>query len=117
WAFSLLVAFVDLVIIFLRESRQAFARTYIVPKPVLLCCILAGSFVCVATIVDTLLFSFAPTLIPNSSWTIMIGLYALLCMILCAVTGMIASGETDIEQLKFDQASLQGEIARGKRIS
>ena len=114
WAFSFLFPFVDLLIIFLREPRNMFAHFRIVPTPILICSIIAGSFVCIATIVDTLLFSFAPSLIPNSTWSIMIGVYALVCMILCAVTGMIASGETDVEQLKFEEASLQSEIARGK---
>ena len=117
WAFSFLFPFVDLFIIFLHEPRNVFVRSCIVPRPVLLCSIIVGSFVCIATIVDTLLFSFAPSLIPNSSWTIMIGFYAVICMVLCAVTGMVASGETDIEQFRFDEALLQDEIARGKGIS
>jgi hypothetical protein len=116
WAFSFLFPFADLLIILLREPRNVLARLSIVPRPILLCCIIVGSFVCIATIVDTLLFSFAPPLIPNGSWTVTIGIFAFICMSLCAVTGMVASSETDIEQFKFDEAELQSEIAKGKSL-
>ncbi|HXX79288.1 MAG TPA: amino acid permease, partial [Ktedonobacteraceae bacterium] len=76
WAFSFLFPFIDLGILILKGSKILGASTRILPTPVLLVCIVAGSFVCIATIVDTLLFSFAPALIPNNNWSLMVGIFA-----------------------------------------
>jgi glutamate:GABA antiporter len=107
WAFSFLFPFIDLFIIIVREPRKVFARSRIFPTPVLVVSIIAGIFVCLATIVDTLLFSFAPALIPNGTWSLMVGIYSLICLVLCAVAGMVATGEADVEQWKFDETLLK----------
>ena len=84
------------------DEEEVFHRSRIFPTPVLLISCITGSFVCIATIVDTLLFSFAPSLIPNSMWWYTIGGYALICIIICAVAGVIVTSETDYEEWRVD---------------
>ncbi|MGZ3617081.1 MAG: APC family permease [Ktedonobacteraceae bacterium] len=98
WAFSFLFPFIDLAILILKRSKLLVARTRILPTPVLFVCIIAGIFVCLATIVDTLLFSFAPALIPNGNWSLLVGIFAIICLTLSAVVGMIATSEAYAEQ-------------------
>ncbi|HEX9132473.1 MAG TPA: APC family permease [Ktedonobacteraceae bacterium] len=100
WAFSFLFPFIDLGILLLKRSRELGARARILPTPVLVLCIVAGIFVCLATIADTLLFSFAPALIPNSTWFAIVGTYAGVCLALCIVAGMIFTSEASGEQWK-----------------
>jgi hypothetical protein len=89
---------VDLFLLYLRGPRETFNRMRVAPTPILLICCITGSIVCIATIVDTLIFSFAPPLIPNSVWWYTVGGYAVICMFLCAIVGMVATSETDIEE-------------------
>jgi glutamate:GABA antiporter len=100
WAFSFIFPFVDLFLLYLRGSREEFNRTKVVPTPIILACCVVGPLVCLATIVDTLLFSFVPTLIPNNAWIVIVGSYALICVVLCAVGGMITSNESSFEQMR-----------------
>ncbi|HZU03206.1 MAG TPA: APC family permease [Ktedonobacteraceae bacterium] len=116
WAFSFLFPFVDLLLLYVRGPREVFHRSRIFPTPVLLISCITGSFVCVATIVDTLLFSFAPTLIPNSAWWYTIGGYALICIIICAVAGVIATSETDYEEWRVDMLEDQAVPTVNKRL-
>jgi glutamate:GABA antiporter len=107
WSFSFLFPFIDMLLILARMPRNMFARARIAPKPLLVVCSIAGIFICLATIVDTLLFSFAPLLIPNNAWTLLIGIYALICMGACALVGMVANNETEVEQLNFERTELE----------
>ena len=115
WSFSFLFPFIDVLLIVVRMPRNVFARSRIAPTPVLVACSIAGIGICLATIADTLLFSFAPALISNNAWTTVIGIYAFLCIGVCAFAGMVASGETDVEQLNFDRRELEGELHAGSR--
>jgi amino acid transporter len=115
WAFSFLFPFVDLLIIMARAPRNVFARLLILPRPVLVISSIAGMGICLATIIDTLLFSFAPALIANSAWTIAVGTYALICLIVCAIAGMVASSEADVELLRYELDTLGREATTSGR--
>ena len=96
WAFSFIFPFVDLMVLALRFPQIVHTQR-VLPLPVLLACCVVGPVICVATIGETLVSSWLPTLISNGQWWILVGGLTLVCLILCAVGSMLASSEAGWE--------------------
>jgi amino acid transporter len=96
WAFSFIFPFVDLVVLAFRFP-QAFQAHRLVSLPVLLACCAIGPVICAATIVETLIASWLPMMIPNSQWWYLVGGLTLMCLVLCAIGSMFASSEATWE--------------------
>lgn len=98
WAFSFIFPFLNLAVLYFRDQRT-FLQKCIFPLPVLWGSIVLGPMVCVAAIVDTLLYSWLPTLIPNSAWWEIVGGITAICLILSAIGTMFARSEAYWEEM------------------
>ncbi|HET9918883.1 MAG TPA: APC family permease [Ktedonobacteraceae bacterium] len=98
WAFSFLFPFIDLAVLYFRH-RTIFAPHRIFPMPVLIISCIVGPLVCLATIVDTLVYSWIPTLIGNNTWWYLVGGLTAVCLTLSAVGSILASGEASWQQV------------------
>jgi amino acid transporter len=98
WAVSFFFPFLDVAILYIRDQK-AFRSRLIVPVPVLFLCIFTGIVLCAVTIITTLLNSFIPSLIPNNTWTLVIGTVAVVCLIICATAAMVTSSEAGFEAI------------------
>lgn len=97
WAFSFMFPFIDLAVLYSRH-RQAFAPHRIFPMPLLTLSIILGPLVCLAAIVDTLIYSWIPTLIGNAQWWYLVGGLTAICLALSAIGSLYASGEASWER-------------------
>jgi glutamate:GABA antiporter len=99
WAISTAFLFINLMIFYFRD-RQAFRKQLIFPLPVLWVSIVFGVVACALSIVDTLVFSWVPqNQIDNSHWWYIIGGLTLVCIIVAAIGGMLASSEAAWQDL------------------
>jgi amino acid transporter len=96
WAVSFIFPFVDVVVLAVRFPH-AFRFRRLVPQPVLWVCCLLGPLVCATTIVDTLIYSWIPGLIPNSQWWYLVGGLTLICLVICAIGSIFATSEASWE--------------------
>ncbi len=92
WAISTAFLFINLVKFYVMD-RHAFRKQLIFPMPVLWISIVFGIVACALSIVDTLYFSWIPQQIDNSHWWYIIGGLTLVCIIIAAFGGMLASNE------------------------
>jgi len=99
WAFSFIFPFINLVILYLRD--RSFVRSKkVVPLPILWISMILGPIVCMAAIVDTLLYSWIPTLIPNSAWLLLVGGIIAACLLALAVVSLFANSQAAWEDLE-----------------
>ena len=98
WAVSCTFFFVNLIILYFRDTRS-FHRQRIFPMPVLVACSIVGPIACVFAIVDTLFNSWISGLIPNANWWYIVGGLTLVCLIVAAIGSMLASSEAAWEDL------------------
>ncbi len=102
WAFSFLFPFIDVVVLYFKD-RDRFLQNHILPLPLLIpllmICALMGTLLCLSTIVFTLLNSFIPTLIPNSTWWYVIGGSAFGGILIFAVFSLLATSEASWEEM------------------
>ena len=92
WAISTAFLFINLVKFYLMD-RHAFRKQRIFPMPVLWISIVFGVVACALSIIDTLYFSWVPQQIDNGHWWYIIGGLTLVCVIIAAFGGMLASSE------------------------
>ncbi len=92
WAISTAFLFINLVKFYLMD-RHAFRKQLIFPMPVLWISIVFGVVACALSIIDTLYFSWVPQQIDNGHWWYIIGGLTLVCVIIAAFGGMLASSE------------------------
>jgi amino acid transporter len=97
WALSFLFPFIDLAILLSRGSKDLFKQRLMFPKPILAICIVIGPVVCIATIIDTLIYSWAPPLLTNTQWLTVVGTFTLICLTFCIVGSMFASSQAEFE--------------------
>ncbi len=102
WAFSFLFPFINVIVLYFKD-RGRFLQNHILPLPllvpVLMGCSITGILLCLSTIVFTLLNSFIPTLIPNTSWWYVIGGSALGCIVIFAVFSLLSHSEANWEEM------------------
>jgi len=99
WAFSFIFPFINLVILYVRD--QSFVRSKkVLPMPILWISMILGPIVCLAAIVDTLLFSWIPTLIPNSAWLLLVGGIISACLLALVVVSLFANSQAAWEDLE-----------------
>jgi amino acid transporter len=98
WAVSFMFPFIDVAVLFFRE-RLFFQARLVLPVPILGISVVGGTLLCGATIISTLLNSFIPTLLPDSSWGFIVGMMTLAWLTLCAVGSMFTSVQADWEQM------------------
>jgi amino acid transporter len=94
WAASASFLFLNIIIFYFRD-RQAFRAQLIVPEPLLWISVLLGLLASLFAMVDSLVFSWIPALIPNESWWYIIGGMTCFCLIIAAIGSMFASSEAD----------------------
>ena len=102
WAVSTLFLFVNIANLY-RRDRQWFRKRAIFPLPVLGISIVLGSASCILAVVDTLYFSWIPSLISNNNWFLLIGGLTLVCLIIAAIGSMYASSEAAWEDISTQQ--------------
>lgn len=103
WAVSFVFPFLDLVVLAFR-ARDLLIQHRLLPLPILLplllFCAVAGSALCLASILFTMMNSFIPGLLPNSTWWYVIGGIALSCLILFAALSAFSHSEAKWEELR-----------------
>lgn len=92
WAVSFMFPFIDLAVLYYRD-RDTLLQKRIAPLPLLLICVVSGMTLCAATIYFTLLNSFIPQLIPNSSWWYITGGLAVITLGIIAVFSVFVTSE------------------------
>lgn len=98
WAVSSAFFFVNIAIFYMRD-RKGFHLNRIFPMPVLAACILIGPLACLVAIVDTLLFSWIPSLIDDNHWWIIVGGLTVVSIVIAAIGSMVASSEAAWEDV------------------
>jgi len=98
WAISTAFLFINLVK-FYFDDRKTFRKHLIFPMPVIWISILFGITTCAISIIGALLFSLIPQLISNNVWWLIVGGIAVVCLVVAALGGMIASSEADWQKL------------------
>jgi amino acid transporter len=99
WAFSFVFPFINLAILYVRD-RAFVLRKKIVPIPVMWASIVLGPFVCLAAIVDSLAYSWIPSLIPNALWLPLVGGLILACLFIISAISMYASSQASWEDME-----------------
>lgn len=103
WAVSFLFPFVDVMILAVR-ARPLLIEHRLLPIPILLplllLCAVTGSALCLASIIFTMMNSFIPSLMPNSTWWYVIGGIALSCLIAFAALSALSHSEAKWEELR-----------------
>lgn len=99
WAFSTLFLFLNLFGLLFRQPEHL--RTHLLfPRPVLFLSALIGLIAGILAIVDTVLYSYVPPLIPNSTWWYLVTILTAIFMIIGTAGGMFASGEASWQGMK-----------------
>ena len=94
FALGTIFLFVDLFMIY-RQDRQAFNRSRMLPLPLLWGSAVIGSIACILAIVDTVLYSWIPSLIGNSPWLLWVGGSTVAVIILSFTAVLFTSALTD----------------------
>lgn len=102
WAFSFIFPFVDLAVLYFRNSRTAAARAawrqqLIYPGPLLVGSVILGPLTCVGAMIVTLTGSWIPTLIDSSQWWYIVGGVTVVMLVLSAIGGIFASSQANWE--------------------
>ncbi len=92
WAFMTNFFYIALFKLYLH-NRELLREKALLPIPVLLIACVVGPISCVATIVDSVLYSWIPTLIPNETWTLVVSGVVVISFTLVAVGSMFATTE------------------------
>jgi amino acid permease len=99
WALSYMAPFASVIILFVR-GRQAMRVHWFLSLPVLIYCVFSGMLTLLISIITTLLNSFIPALLPNTSWWYIIGLTMLVCLGFCLLASMYGSSQARYEQMQ-----------------
>lgn len=94
WAISTAFLFINLAKFYFSD-RKTFRTLLIFPMPVLWICIVLGTLACVVSIYGTLLYSLIPDQIDNQHWWYIVGGIAFFCLMVAAISSMLAMGEAD----------------------
>ncbi len=98
WAISTAFLFINLVKFYFSD-RRTFHQQLIFPMPVLWISIVFGTTTCVISIIGALAFSLIPGLIGNNVWWLIVGGITVICIVVAALGGMLASSEADWQKL------------------
>src|SRR6266851_929309 len=98
WAISTAFLFINLVKFYFSD-RRTFHQQLIFPMPVLWISIVFGTTTCVVSIIGALAFSLIPGLIGNNVWWLIVGGITVICIVVAALGGMLASSEADWQKL------------------
>lgn len=99
WAFSTLFLFLNLLGLLLRQ-REHLRPHLLFPTPVLLLSALIGLVAGLLAIVDTIMYSYDPPLIPNNIWLYLVSLLTAVFLIIGTVGGMFANSEATWQGIK-----------------
>jgi amino acid transporter len=92
WALITNFFYIALFKMYIQE-RGKLREKAILPVPILLLISVVGPISCIATIVDAVLYSWIPTLIPNGTWTLVVSGVVVACFTLVALGSMFATSE------------------------
>ena len=95
WTVSTAFLFFNLIT-FARRHKETFQKMLVVPKPVLWACIIIGPLACLATIIDTLFYSWT-ALISNHDWFLIVGGLTVFWLIVATCGSIVASSEANWE--------------------
>jgi amino acid transporter len=110
WAISFLFPFLLLAIVALRQG-SAFRRTCLLPFPLLLISMVTGPVLCTITFLTTLTNSFIPTLLPNETWTWVVGAVACVSLLICGICSMLSNSEARWEIMQEQVAITKPSVA------
>ncbi len=111
WAFATIFLFIDLLWI-LFKNPWALRSRRVVPIPVLVISSLVGLIAGLLAIVDTILNSYDPPLIPNTNWLYIVTGLTVAFMLVGASGGMLASSEATWQGMERP-SSFQGNQGQG----
>ncbi|HTK05565.1 MAG TPA: APC family permease [Ktedonobacteraceae bacterium] len=98
WTIATLFYFVNIIGLFVRH-RSLLTAHRVVPVPILMLCSLLGFLMCVLTIVACLVYSWIPSLLSNTSWSLYVGFLTAISLLIAGVISIVASGQADWESL------------------
>jgi len=120
WAFATVFLFIDLLWIYFKD-RQALRARRIVPIPILLISSVVGMIAGLLAIVDTILNSYYPPLIPNSVWLYVVTGLTGAFLVVGAIGGMFARSEATWQGVEgsflISEKQRQEESITGKHTS
>jgi glutamate:GABA antiporter len=97
WLVSIPFFFIDIFVLYFRD-RQAFNKHRIVPMWVLWVSGIVGTISCLLAIVDTVVNSWIPDQVSNTSWWYIVGGLTLACLVIAMIGSMLASSEASWQQ-------------------
>lgn len=98
WAVSTAFFFINLAIFYYRD-KDNFNRLRIFPTPVLVVSAIVGPIACILAIVDTLFFAWIPQ-IANGYWTLLVGGFTIVFLIIAAIGSILATSEANWQRIK-----------------
>ncbi len=96
WAFATIFLFMNVFILYFRK-RPLLQAHRVVPLPVLMFFCVVGFITGIIAMVDTLFNSYIPPLITNSSWTLFVGLFTLILIIMSVIATPLLTSESSWE--------------------
>ncbi|MEO9031073.1 MAG: APC family permease [Ktedonobacteraceae bacterium] len=110
WAFATLFLFLNLLGLLVKQHEQIH-RHRLFPTPVLWLSAVVGLTTGILAIIDTIVNSYNPTLIPNGTWWYLVTLLTAVFMIIGLFGGMFATSEAAWEGLKHTESSSAKEVS------
>jgi hypothetical protein len=92
WALLTNFFYIALFKLYLQD-RKGFREKAILPVPILLGCSIIGPISCVVTAIDSVFYSWIPSLVPNGTWILIVGSVVVVCFTLVALGSMFATSE------------------------
>jgi glutamate:GABA antiporter len=114
WTASTAVLFVDVSVLYFRD-RAFFLRNRIFPIPILTICVIIGSLASIATIADTLFYSWVPDLVTDGQWRNIVGSITVICLIIAGIGSMFANSQAEWE--KFEQINKDQTTTAQRQLS
>ncbi|GHO59220.1 hypothetical protein KSB_76950 [Ktedonobacter robiniae] len=99
WAISFVFPFLLLAIV-ARRQGPAFRQVCLIPFPLLAISVVTGVCICLVTFVTTLTNSFIPTLLPNETWSWVVGAVAGVSLMISALYSMFSNSEAQWQALQ-----------------
>jgi len=112
WVASTLFLFVDATVLLLRNPIPLRGNNTVVSPLVLLLAVMLGTVFGLLAIVDTLVYSWIPTIVDNSRWWYLVGGLTLICLISAAIGSMVASSEAAWESISKAHLPQEGGAMR-----
>lgn len=113
WSFATLFLFLNVFGLLLKQHAQ-LQEHRLFPTPVLLLSALIGLGTGILAIIDTIMNSYNPPLIPNNIWWYVVAILAIILMSVGLLGGMFARNEAAWEGLKYAEMPASREFSRAR---